>query len=59
MQFFKHKFKRPLQIVQLVAIIIVTALVCVRLNERSTAFDVLAILMVGQHLPNESSHQVC
>ncbi|KAK7579484.1 hypothetical protein V3481_015280 [Fusarium oxysporum f. sp. vasinfectum] len=45
MQWFKEKFKKPLQGVQLVAIVAVFILACVRLAESTSVFDVLALLM--------------
>ncbi|KAH8776284.1 hypothetical protein F5883DRAFT_698674 [Diaporthe sp. PMI_573] len=45
MQLFKHKYIKPLQAVQVIVIFVVFALACMRLSKKSSAYDVLSILM--------------
>lgn len=48
MQGFKHKYIKPLQAVQVVVILVVFALACVRLSKKSSAYDILSLLMVSR-----------
>ncbi|KAM5370226.1 hypothetical protein ACJZ2D_008629 [Fusarium nematophilum] len=45
MQIFNPKYKKPMQMVQVVVIVVVFILVCVRLSKGTSTFDVLALLM--------------
>jgi hypothetical protein len=48
MQIFKHKYIKPLQAVQVCVIFVVFALACVRLSKKSSAYDILSVLMVSR-----------
>ena len=46
MQFFNAKLKKPLQKVQVITLVLLFILVCVRISTGSTALDALTLLMV-------------